>query len=176
MVGSPPKPKATDGKSTTAGKKTVRLSVPQKGFTFIASWQNSIHGYNLHRQHQNVFACSLWQPGAHGQLSKLDKKPPQLLKRVNLKSLCIAVTHPLHRDDRLLLPPCLHAVPLLVLHPFTPPQVRHRYKNQDLTPDCNLPLHSFVKKKKVTQLRLNLKLNHCRTESKTRFYCEPIDI
>lgn len=92
-----------------------------------------------------TFVCFPWQPGVHGQLSELDKKPPQLLKKVNLKSLCIAVTHPLPRDGRLLLPPCLHAVPLLVLHPFTPPPVRSRHENQDLTPDWNSQFHIFFK-------------------------------
>lgn len=37
MVKTPPKLKTTDGQAAAAGKKTVRLSVPQKGFTFIAS-------------------------------------------------------------------------------------------------------------------------------------------
>lgn len=73
MVKTSAKLKTTDGKTAAAGKKTVRLSVPQKGLTFITSLQSlqfingkmTIHCYNPHlvfKPNCHLFFLTAWGP------------------------------------------------------------------------------------------------------------------
>lgn len=150
MVGSPPKPKTADGKTTTAGKKTVRLSVPQKGFTFIASLQSL--------QFRNVMKLTaatliLFQTAVCFLLTAWGPRPTV---KVGQKTSTVAekgqVEEALHRRDTStpprrppssasLSPRSPTAAGPSSLH--NPPSKTHTHENQDPTCDWNSPFGSF---------------------------------